>query len=71
MKNIIPKTWFNDRNIPIVQIDSRYICLVNWNGETWNDCWETSDGYDVQSEGINVKPVYDSKLENIIDYDLF
>lgn len=68
------QTWWNDKNIPIVQIDNRYFCLAGWNGEAWFDCWETSDGFDVQSEGFTIKPIYYHDEINdefdIIDYDL-
>jgi hypothetical protein len=63
-------TWFNDKSIPIVEIENRYICLAGWNGERYTACWETSDGFDVQSEDIEVKPIYSNDEEmNIVDYE--
>ena len=66
-------TWWNDKDIEVVEIDNRYIALYGWNGEAYTDCWEVEEiknniAFGVKANNICVKPLYEQIDED--DYDI-
>lgn len=69
--------WWNNPEIEIYEIEGKYIALFGWNGEKYIDCWEVAEiigdeGFDIKSKGYIVRPVYESKGEDleVIGYEI-
>ena len=71
-------TWWNDKNIEIVEIEGRPIALYGWNGETYLNCWEVKEmingtGFDIKEDGLRVRPLYkqiDEDEFKVVGYEL-
>lgn len=67
--------WWNDANIPLVEISGAVYALYGWNGEKYTDCWKCLGEYLNQAgeETFCIEPVY-KEAENgdfdIIGYEL-
>jgi hypothetical protein len=59
-------TWWNDRNIELVEFDGKVYALNKWDGEEWTDCWECvgNDYMEVGETGIRIRPVYEEVAED-------
>ena len=53
-------TWWNDKEIELVEIDGKVYALNGWNGEKFLDSWEVAknDYTDIINDGIAIKPEY-------------
>ena len=56
-------TWFENKEIEVVEITGKWYALNGWNGEIYTDCWETEEptygiSCDVLEDNITIKPVY-------------
>jgi len=53
-------TWWNDKEIELVEIDGKVYALNGWNGEKYLDSWEVAknDYTDIINDGIAIKPEY-------------
>lgn len=65
-------TWWNDRNIELVEIDGVVYALNEWNGETYLDCWECTgdDNMEVGKDGIAITPIYSEEMNEDEIYDI-
>lgn len=66
MKNV--GTWWNDKNIDLVEIDGRIFALYGWNGSKYCNCWECV-GLDAGDERYILTPQYDDEF-NVVNYDV-
>ena len=72
-------TWWNDKEIEIVEIEGRPIALSGWNGEMYTDCWEVvemkgNEGFDIKVDNLEIKPVYEEVDEDdweIVGYEFY
>jgi len=65
-------TWWNDRDIEVIEIEGRFIALNGWNGEEYLDCWEVKEvsngkAYGIKEDGLKVRPLY---KENEGDFEI-
>lgn len=56
-------TWWNDKNIEVVNVDGKWVALYGWNGECWCDCWEVEEikrnmAFGIVKDNITVYPKY-------------
>lgn len=62
------RTWWNNGNIWIVQLDSGEIFALNgWNGEAFTGCWRCLDSSTPSPDGreYTLRPVYRYQAEGI------
>ena len=60
------KNYWNNGDIPMVEIDSKVYALHGWNGVTWLRCWECLDKWTPASEKtFEVRPVHRFEVEEI------
>jgi hypothetical protein len=53
-------TWWNDKNINIVEIEGELYALHGWNGEAYIYSWKCADRFTaIGDEEYEIKPVYD------------
>lgn len=64
-------TWWNDRNIDLVEVEGRIYALSGWNGECYLKCWECTGEYnmDASKEEYILSPIY-GESDNIINYEV-
>ncbi len=66
-------TWWNDRDIELVEINGTVYALNGWNGETYLNCWICSGEFnmDASEQEYEISPVYsnDEDME-IIGYEV-
>lgn len=55
-----------DTDIDVVEIGGELYALNGWNGEKYCDCWKCIDRFTAEpdSEGIEIRPVYDMSKWN-------
>lgn len=71
-------TWFENKEIEVVEINGKWYALNGWNGEAYTDCWETEEptygtACEVLNDNITVKPIYKKYNEqqfDVIGYEL-
>lgn len=64
------KYYWNNGDVPMVEIDERLFALHGWNGETWLKCWECLDKWTAASEKtFEIRPVYRFEIEEI-DFEM-
>ena len=60
------KNYWNNGDIPMVEIDGKVYALHGWNGETWLRCWECLDKWTEASEKVfEIRPVHRFEAEEI------
>lgn len=60
------KYYWNNGDVPMVQINEKLFALYGWNGETWLRCWECLDKWTAASEKtFEIRPVYRFEVEEI------
>lgn len=67
-------TWWNDKGIDLVEIDSTIYALHGWDGEKFVDCWVCSGEYnmDASDEKYEITPIHeenDGEFETV-GYDV-
>lgn len=61
-------TWWNDKNIEIVEIEGKAIALYGWNGERYLYCFEV-DGEHLM-DIVDKDTIYEVEpIDEPIDYD--
>lgn len=64
------KYYWNNGDVPMVEIDERLFALHGWNGEVWLRCWECLDKWTAASEKtFEIRPVYRFEIEEI-DFEM-
>ena len=60
------KNYWNNGEIPMVEINARLVALHGWNGETWLRCWECLDKWTAANEKVfEVRPIHRFEIEEI------
>ena len=59
-------TWWNDKEIELVEIDGKVYALSGWNGEKFLDSWEVDkdDNTEIVTEGLAITPQYEEIEED-------
>ena len=65
-------TWFENKEIEIIEINGKWYALNGWNGEVYADCWETEEpthgtACDVLKDNITIRPIYKECNEQQFD----
>lgn len=70
-------TWWNDRDIDLVEIEGEIFRLAGWNGEEFTNCWKCLNEFDADPDNrsYNIRLIYDEKENenggfDIIDYQI-
>lgn len=66
-------TWWNDKEIDLVEIEGTVYALNGWNGETHLSCWICTGNYnmDASEEEYEISPVHsDDEDMDIIGYEV-
>lgn len=64
VKNI--GTWWNSRNIDLVEVDGKVYALHGWNGEEYRDCWEClGENHMDAGENYCLRPIHRFEVEEI------
>ncbi|MBP1971563.1 hypothetical protein J2Z83_003714 [Virgibacillus natechei] len=66
-------TWWNDKDIDLVEIDGTVYALHGWNGEKFNNCWICTGEYNMvaSEEEFEIEPIYsDDEDMDIIGYEV-
>ena len=52
-------TWWNDKNVELVELNGRVFALNGWNGEEFTECWECFGEHHMDSgaEHYTLRPV--------------
>lgn len=69
-------TWWNDKDIELVEINDTVYALHGWNGEEYTSCWKCSGKYlmDASKEVYCVRPIYKNIGDDffeLVRYEIF
>lgn len=69
------KRLWNNSDIEVVEIDGRWFALDGWNGDYYDNCWETDENtFNIEDgECYEIKPVYQEIDEDefeIVNYEI-
>lgn len=65
-------TWWNDREIELVEIDGEVFALNGWNGETYLNSWKClgEDHMEASKEEYQITPIYEDEANEHDIYEI-